>query len=114
MLDRKLADAFILCSAMAALVAGTATLFLSLTKTYGFNLWNLLDVVLFWGLGFGVVKRSRICAVVLFLYNIANRVDMWTRSRDIWLTLGPIALLFLALYLLGAVGTFMYHNLKRS
>jgi len=114
MLDRKAADALILCSVMAAFVAGTATLFFSLTKTYGFSLWNLLDVALFWGLAFGVIKRSRLCAIVLFVYNIANRVDMWVRSHDIWLTLGPIALLFLALYFLGVVGTFMHHRLKRS
>jgi len=121
MIDKKTADKFVWCAVIGSFLAGLATLFLIIigqlsksTTNYGFNLWNLLDVALFWGLAFGVFKRSRTCAIILFVYSLLNRIDMWQRTHDIGIAIGGLALVFVILYFLGILGTFAHHSIKKE
>jgi len=121
MIDKKTADKFVWCAVIGAFLAGLATLALiiigQLSKSsanYGFNLWNLLDVALFWGLAFGIFKRSRTCAIILFVYSLLNRIDMWQRTHDIGIAIGGLALVFVVLYFLGILGTFAHHSIKKE
>jgi len=117
-INKKVADIFVWCAVIVAVLGGLATLMLIVFRQsaslaqYGFTLWNLLDVALFWGLAFGVYKRSRTCAIILLIYNLMNRVDMWQRTHNIGVTIGGLALISLSLYFLGVLGTFAYHSIK--
>lgn len=121
MIDQKVANKFVWCAAIGSFLAGAATLLLIVIGmvsknaiNYGFNLWNFLDVALFWGLAFGVFKRSRTCALILLVYSLLNRIDMWQRSHDIGIAFGGLALVFVILYFLGVLGTFAHHSIKRE
>jgi serine/threonine-protein kinase len=121
MIDQKVANKFVWSAMIAAILAGFATLALIIVSqvsknaaNYGFNLWNLLDVALFWGLAFGLFKRSRTCAIILLIYNLLNRLDMWRRTHDIGIAIGGLALVFMILYFLGVLGTFAHHSIKKE
>lgn len=114
MIDEKTANVFIWCAVVGAVLGGLATLFAIFTGRFGINLWNLLDVAAFFGLAFGIFKKSRTCAIIMFIYHIANRVDMWMRTRDIMMSLGLIPLIFITTFFLGILGTFAYHSIKKE
>jgi hypothetical protein len=114
-INEKTANIFIRCAYIAAIIGGLFTLLIIFTRQYGFSLFNLLDVIVFWGLAFGVYRKSRICAILLLVYNIANRADMWVRTRDFMTAIGdPVTLAFLTFYILGVVGTFTYHRILKE
>ncbi|WP_019500964.1 serine/threonine-protein kinase [Pseudanabaena sp. PCC 6802] len=74
---------------------------------------NLIDILLIFGLAFGVYQKNRICAVALFAYFVFGKLlQLFTNQL-------PIAALILALvfgyfYFEGMRGTFSYYKLTRS
>ena len=65
---------------MAATISAGLTLVLSIAGAIGiitlpgYDAWNFIDVAILAGLAYGVWRRSRVCAVLLLLYGIANEV----------------------------------------
>jgi len=65
---------------MAATISAGLTLVFSIAGALGiialpgYDAWNLIDVVILAALAYGVWRRSRVCAVLLLLYGIANEV----------------------------------------
>jgi len=78
----------------------------------GIDSWALVDVAIMTGLSFGVFRKSRTCAILLFLLFVANKVFMWMESGSLagW----PMALAFTACFVMGVQGTFQYHSWKRG
>jgi len=102
-----------------AWIAGIATSVLSLglvlfsifgTPLMGMNAWGLLDVVLLAGLTYGVFRRSRTCAILLFAFFLLNKILMFMQSGT--LAGAPLSLLVLLFFGRGIVGTFQYHRWK--
>jgi hypothetical protein len=91
-------------------ISGTITLILSLIGWGGFNLYNLLDVGLIYGLSFGIYRKSRICAVILFIYFIASKIVVFVETQNF--SGFPIALIFAYCFYRGIWGTFKFHKLK--
>lgn len=78
----------------------------------GFNLYELLDVLLIWGLSFGAYKKSRVCAVMLFIYVIIIKIYMIIIYRYVCgstITIVPFGLM----YFQGIRGTIYYHKNKK-
>ncbi|WP_291584006.1 hypothetical protein [Clostridium sp. UBA6640] len=78
----------------------------------GLSLYSLVDVVLLLGLGFGVYKKSRVCAVILFVCFTLNQ--LYTLSSG--MSNGGGIILSLALgrwFFQGIVGTIDYHKIKK-
>jgi hypothetical protein len=78
----------------------------------GFGSWNLLDVILVFGLTWGIFCKNRACAIIMFVY--------FGLSKVIQITTGianPVAIvvgiLFAWVYFNGIRGTFTYYKLKR-
>ena len=96
----------------AAITFILATIALSGTKIMGMGAENYIDVLILAGLGFGVLKASRICAVVLFIYFVGNIVLRLSEGQQT----GAIAsaIIWGALYLNGMRGAFAYHRLKNA
>jgi len=85
---------------------------LGLIKCASYSLMNLLDVVLILGLGFGTKRKSRVCATLLFVYQVCNLILSCTSERGV--AIGIVALMFAYGYFRGMMGTFVYHRRKRA
>jgi hypothetical protein len=105
-------NAWIAGSVSAGLTLAVTVLALAGISLFGFTILNLLDVLLMAGLSFGIYKKSRICAVSLFVYFAASKVMMWVSMRS---AAGlPLALVFGYFFYQGIMGTFAYHKLSNQ
>jgi hypothetical protein len=79
----------------------------------GFSIWNILDVLLLGGLTFGIFKKNRICAIVMFVYFIISKIIQFSAGIP-----NPVGIAFAALfaygYFEGIRGTSDYQNIMRS
>jgi serine/threonine-protein kinase len=101
---------------VAAVISGCITLVVTLvamsgTDILGFSAWELIDVALIFGLALGIYKKSRACAVIMFVYFIASKIlIMMQTGRP---TGVPLALVFAYYFWQGIAGTFAYHKLDK-
>jgi len=105
-------------AAVAGAISGGLTLLLTVL-TLGnvhlvsfINAWQFIDVALIAGLAYGIYRKSRACAVILFLYFVASKIMIVASTgKASGLVL---ALVFFYYYALGIQGTFEYHKLRRA
>ncbi|MBU0650910.1 hypothetical protein KKC59_03265 [bacterium] len=110
-INKKIAGVFIWIGVIAPVIGGFATLgFFFFGTMSGVQIWNLIDVVITWALAFGVYRKSRICACLLFVLNLVSRVDLYITTKDFVFTFGWLPSLFIIAYALGIVGTVAYHR----
>jgi hypothetical protein len=98
---------------ITGIVSGTMTLLFTLIAMYGTNLlgfsvWNLSDVVLIFGLTFGIYKKSRTCAVVMLAYFLLSKIIIISQTGSFNGSL--LAIVFIYYYSYGIIGTFAYHK----
>lgn len=100
----------------AGVVSGTLTLLLTIAAMFGMQfmgltIWSLIDVLLIYGFSFGIYRKSRTCAILLFIYFVYCKIVMIIE--------GPgrngifLALLFGYCFFRGIVGTFAYHKANK-
>lgn len=102
---------------IAGTISGTVTLLITLlalsgTKAAGFNAWNFIDVVLIFGLAFGIYKKSRACAVSMLIYFVISKILIALESGSI--SGSVLAIIFIYYYAQGIAGTFAYHKLMKE
>ena len=78
----------------------------------GLDAWAFFDVFLMLIFAFGIYKKSRTCAILMFLFFALNKAVMWYEAGT--LSGLPLALVFFWLYAQGIVGTFQYHTFKKK
>ncbi len=100
---------------IAGTISGVLTLLVTLISASGvdipgldFDLWNLVDVLLIFALTFGIYRKNRVCAVLLFIYFVGSKVLMWKESGSV--SGLSMATLFGYFFLQGILGTFSYHR----
>ncbi|GAB3511105.1 hypothetical protein MNQ95_06880 [Pseudoxanthomonas daejeonensis] len=98
---------------VAAIFSGGITLAATLvamsgTDVLGFSAWELIDVALIFGLAFGIYRKSRTCAVVMFCYFIASKILL---AMQVGVTGVPMAIIFGYFFWQGVSGTFAYHKI---
>ncbi len=76
------------------------------------NPYMFIDVVLAFGLSFGIYKKSRICAVIMFGYYIASRIFFWEVLKGDPLGL-ILSITFIYFFWQGVQGTFAYHKITK-
>ena len=109
---KKIRNAWIAC-----LVSAAVTLVVSLAALAGsrmgpFTGAELVDVVLILALAFGISRKSRVCAVLMFCYFVISKVMLIASTGQVsGLFMG---LVFLYFYALGVQGTFEYHKLRKG
>lgn len=118
-LELKKANRKIVQAYTAAIFSGFITLCYTIISTVvgrsilGISIWNIIDVFFVFGLAFGIYKKNRACAVIIFIYFLLSKAIMFTR-----LTLPSIisstfvGLIFAYYYYQGIVGTYAYHRLQ--
>jgi len=106
---------------VAGLCSGGLTLALTLVavsnpdalQRFGINAWNFVDVVLIFGLTFGIYLKNRVCAVLMLVYFVASKVFQLSSGA-----INPaglvIAGLFAYCFFDGVRGTFTYHRLMNA
>ena len=113
----KKAETMIRMAWGAAILSGVLTLGVTLYAMstpgfLGFDKWGLLDVGLIFALGYGIYRRSRICAVAMLAYFIASKLLLASKlGPEVF---GPVAIVFFGFYLMGVIGTFRWHALNRT
>ena len=102
---------------MAATISAGLTLVLSIAGAVGFislpgfDASNLIDVAILGGLAYGVWQHSRICAVLLLLYGIANEVFL---AFDENARFSLLRVVFIYFYFRGAIQIFRDHRSSTS
>ncbi len=114
MIDERVAHRFIVIACVVALFGGLATGITAFTGAYGFTLFNLVDVALFFGMAFGIYRKSRTCALIMFVYHLGNRFDMYVRTGNGRLAFGFFPVAYAGAYFLGILGTFAAHAIRNE
>lgn len=104
---------------VAAVFSGSVTLIFALVAMnvgsdlgVGFSEWMLVDVVLIFGLAYGISRKSRVCATTMFLYFLGSKIYIWSASGS---ASGlPLAFVFLYFFYQGMAATFEYHKLQEA
>jgi len=108
-----MAQRMVACGWIAAATAGSSTLIFALTSSYGLNHYNVIDAALLLALAYCISRRSRVCAVLALAYHVLNRAIL-LQNRDLPPITIVLTLLFAALYVMGIIGTFVYHARRPS
>lgn len=108
--SKKIRNAF-----YAGIFSGSITLLFVLialagSPMAGISAWAFLDVVLIYGLAFGIYKKSRTAATVMFVYFVASKIYMMGSGMS-----GMVmAVVFGVFYFQGILGTFAYHKHQKE
>ena len=100
----------------AALFTGGATLLFTLFKAFFMgdlfqsdDAWNIVGAAFVCGMGFGIYKKSRVCAVLLFVLYLSSSILMLHTQDDI-ASKELVRIVFLYFFARGVIGTFAYHH----
>lgn len=120
-MDRAGALKAIRKGAIAAIISGTVTLFvvgMALFSDAEGNLafwndpFNLIDVLLIFFLAFGIYRKSRTAAVLLFIYFMFAKIFIALSVGRMQGLL--VSLIFLYFYARAIQGTFVFHRLEKQ
>ena len=114
MIDKEVARRFIVVASGGAVFAGVVTLRFIFAGKFGLNLFNLLDVGLFFCLAYGIYRNSRTCAIVLLVYHLGNRFGMYQATGNLTHVFGLVPIAFAAVCFLGILGTFATHAIAKE
>ena len=120
-MDRKKAERSIENAGIAGILCGLlflinilfAMLFLKVAfGTLGIAFWFLLPVLIIFGLTYGIFKKSRACAVIMFIYFLNMQLGQWIQSGNLlWV---PLTIIFGYFFFKGILGTFAYHKIIKQ
>lgn len=102
----------------AGIFTGAVTLIISVialvthTPVLGIDGWSVIDAALIAGLTFGIYKKNRTCAVIMLIYYAGTKILQIVTTHA--MSGGILGVLFCYLFLMGAVGTFQYHQIKNE
>jgi hypothetical protein len=102
---------------IAGIVSGSITLLVTIIAAFGidilgFSLWNLLDVLLIFGLTFGIYRKSRVSAVSMFVYFVASKIFIVIETGKVAGI--PLAIVFGYYFFQGIRGTFAWHQSEKK
>jgi serine/threonine-protein kinase len=101
-----------------AMISGTAVgifglyalAFIHLAEILGGIYTMIINAALFFGLAFGIYKKSRTCAIMLFAYFTISQIFLRIETGQ---TSGLfVSIIFIYFFWQGVSGTFAYHKLK--
>jgi serine/threonine-protein kinase len=103
---------------IAAMVSGTITLAGIVTlinnQTGGqlslFNILAFIDVIFIFSMAYGIYRKSRECAFLMFVYFLLSKILIISTSPRNSIGTFIIALIFLYFLFQGIRGTFAYHR----
>jgi hypothetical protein len=123
----RIVKVFIACGWVAAGIACLGNLLVA-TRTGGLNFPNLILTVVFFGIAYGIYRRSRAAALAMLILFAAMRVRFYGLAASLAPSHGGASFMtsfwvstsiFMAAYFLAVIGTFAWHarqsaNARRS
>ncbi|KAF0811152.1 hypothetical protein A167_00184 [Alcanivorax sp. S71-1-4] len=103
---------------IVAVISGVLTLAIMLfaistgALSHLFDIWTSVDVVLIFLLAFGIYRRSRVAATLMFLYYTVSKVTLMIelgKPSGLWMSL-----VFFYFYFQAMIGTFEYHKFLKT
>ena len=75
---------------VAGVISGSMTLLLvaiaasgsTVVAELGVDWWILIDVVTVFGLSLGIYKKSRVCALLMFIYFVGSKIILWATCEE--------------------------------
>jgi|SRR5437667_12052668 len=100
----------------ASISAGLALIFGALAAAGvlgmpGLDAWILVDAAILAALGYGVWKRSRVCALLLLIYGIVNEIYL---ALDETAHFSLLRLVFIYFYFRGTIQLFRDHRRRAA
>ena len=112
-IDEKMAERMVACGWIAAIIAGLFMLVLSLMTGLRLAWLNAVVAVALFALAYGIYRRSRVCALIVFINHLLGIASLLRLSQSIPPIEVATTLVLGVLYLLGIVGTFSHHARQR-
>ena len=112
--DMKKAKGNINMAVIAGVISGVITLIVSIIGVWGYDKWSLIDAFLVFGLAFGVYKKSRVCAIILFVGWVGSKIWMMVAQPEVILPSLVMTILFGFWFFRGIQGTFAYHRIIKA
>ena len=109
---KKIKNAWVAGVISASITVVFILISLAGTSLGGINAWSFFDVAVILALSYGIYRKSRTCAVLLFLVFLANKLIMWAGAGNV--SGFPLALVFLYFFAQGIMGTFQYHKAREN
>ena len=107
-ISQVLAKRFRLAASALAVYAAVITS-VSIALGDDFVKWSsVTDVALFLGLAYGVYRKSRVAAIVLFAYHLLNRLLTYRLTGELGSLLGLAPLTYAFIFFLGILGVFSH------
>jgi hypothetical protein len=75
----------------------------------GCNLYNMIGVILFIGLFYGMYNKSRICAIILLIFSIIHNIYFFITGINPLRIIIDLIITFFFAYCV--YGTFVYHKI---
>jgi len=114
-IDQVVASRFVLFAGVAAVITALSPITLHFLGIYDLSPLNFVDTAILLSLAFGVyLKKSRTCAIILLVWHLGARVDMYERTGSYYGAFGPIAISIAWIYILGILGTLVLHTDKQK
>jgi len=115
--DLRGAEGLIGLSLGAAILSASITLVFSIIACFGYSFLGItplgfIDVVFVFALAYGIYRKSRTCAVIVFVYWVGGKIGQSIAIGDVKPLLAGIFFGFF--FFQGIRGTFAYHRLNRS
>jgi hypothetical protein len=110
-LEFKKANTAIKGAWIAGIVSGSITLICVIGGFLGMDSYSLVDVLLAYGLSYGIYRKSRICAMALLIYFVICKIYILIYGRGTNPLGILVGLLLTFFYAYGAYGTFLYNKL---
>lgn len=100
----------------AGVISGVITLIVTLISIMGAKIlnldaWNLFDVAIIFGFTYGIYKNSRVCATLMLIYYIIDKI-----YAAFALSKAPsfLSIIFIYYFFQGMRATFAYHRLLQQ
>ena len=109
---KKIRNTLVACLISAAITTVLILLTLGGNRVGPLSGIDAIDIVFVLAMAFGISRKSRVCAVLMFCYFVLSKYLLMKatgRANGLWL--GAV---FLYYYAMGVVGTFEYHKLRKG
>ena len=109
---KKIRSAWVACLVSCAITTVLILLKMGGSQVGPFTTLDLVDVVFVLGMAFGISRKSRTCAVLMFCYFVLSKYLLIKATGQVGGLI--VAAVFLYFYAMGVVGTFEYHKLRKG
>jgi len=115
-LDKKKALSLVRVVRLLAIIAGLWNCYAIFAGSYeGWKGNSITNAAVYFGMAYGLYRKSRTCAILLFVWNIGEPLDVYTEGTTPF-TVPPILryVIVASVYFMGIFATFALHKFEKE